>query len=65
MARLKTQFYKDIIGEYPELEIILKKHIFSYKGTRKIFIYKILMQIEYLRNISYEVFHNIFMYNFE
>jgi hypothetical protein len=63
MARLTLNRFRDVRGNFPEFEKLLKKHIFlNYRGTRKMFIYKVLLQINYMKTISYEAFHNVFMY---
>lgn len=44
MARLSKLRFIDVRGNFPEFEKLLKKHIFlNYRGTRKMFIYKILL----------------------
>jgi hypothetical protein len=59
MARLGLGSYKEISIEYPEYHQALLKSVFGYKDNKKKFLWKILKQIDYFKDISIEMFHRV------
>jgi F-box and leucine-rich repeat protein 7 len=62
LARLGSVQFNEIIGNCPEYLIYLRKYVYSYQGTRKIFIWKALTQIPYMKTVSLKAFHDRFLY---
>ena len=52
MARLSAARYNELKCDFPELNMNMKQHLFSYNDVNKEFIYSILARIEYLRKMN-------------
>jgi CRP-like cAMP-binding protein len=60
MGCILDQRFKDLVGEYPELKMMLEKHVFTYMEPKKMFYYKNLLKVEYFKGISTDIFHKLF-----
>lgn len=60
MGCITENKFKDLVGEYPELKVMLQKHVFTYHEPKKQFYYKNLLQVEYFKGLSIANFHQVY-----
>lgn len=63
LAKLSYERYKEVLIEFPDLTIELKKHIFKYNDKQKAFMIKRMREIEFFKDIDEDSTHDI-MYSF-
>jgi hypothetical protein len=65
MCNLSYDHLKGLCSEFPNYKQALKKHVYhAYKDRRKLFMFKALNKVDYFRNLSCEIFHDIY-YRFQ
>jgi CRP-like cAMP-binding protein len=60
LAMLSYAQFRDILADSPEFDEYIARYIYQYHGSRKMFVWKILNQIDYLKELSKDIFHQIY-----
>lgn len=60
MGSIVESKLKDLLGEYPELKIMLEKNVFTYNEPKKNFYFQNLLKVDYFKGISLQNFHKLF-----
>lgn len=64
MCRLDYNHFRDFVVDFPQYQKVLKSYVFSkYQDSRKHFIYRAMSQVNYLRKMPVDLFHE-FYYRF-
>ena len=62
-ARIIKPRYKELISEFPEYELCLKRHIKeTYKDTKIVFLIQMMKSVDYLKNCDDDLIFDI-MFN--
>mmetsp|Transcript_38781 Transcript_38781/g.58957 ORF Transcript_38781/g.58957 Transcript_38781/m.58957 type:complete len:96 (+) Transcript_38781:290-577(+) len=60
MARFSYNSYREVMNLYPEFQRHLKMKIYNYDDSRKVFLAKILLEIDYFkRYLTQESLHEL------
>lgn len=59
VTKLTKPRFRMICSDYPIMFEFLTKHVYQYSDPNKNFIYNVFSKIEYLRDISAELFHQL------
>jgi len=59
LAKLEKSKYKEILIEFPELQVQMKKSIYSYNDKRKQFMKNSIQKVEYFQDIGDDALHDI------
>lgn len=61
MCRLEYGQYRELVSDFPQYQQTLTRYVFSkYQDSRKMFIYRSLSQVSYLRSLPIDVFHEFY-----
>lgn len=60
LARLAKARLRMLISDFPIFKKILLKKVYTYNDDQKKFAYSAFQSIEYLKNISTELFHTLY-----
>lgn len=59
LARLLQSRYRELVAEYPEYQVELKKHLMEYDDPKIRFMLKMIQKVVYLQNIEKEAIYDI------
>lgn len=60
MAKITYDALRDITTDYPVMYEELKRFSYNYDDSRKKFVYRCLMKVDYMQSISKPMFHDLY-----